>query len=66
MDRQKDLSTLPTDLKLEVAKRIARHFKDGAFEFDLNIERHIVVEGSTVFHGFSTSHRMVQKVFSAS
>lgn len=35
MAEKKDLSTLPQFLKPEVAERVAEHFKDGAFEFDL-------------------------------
>ena len=47
---KKDLKDIPEYLTLEVAERVARHFKDGVFEFDLNTEGHIAVEGNTVYH----------------
>ena len=45
-----DLSKLPKNLKPEIAKRVAKHFKDGAFEFDFSTEEIITVEGNTVYH----------------
>lgn len=45
-----DLSKLPQNLKLEIAERVAQHFKDGAFEFDFSTEEMTVVEGNTVYH----------------
>lgn len=37
-------------LKPETAERMVQHFKDGAFEFELDTEGHITVEGNTVYH----------------
>ncbi len=35
---------------MELPKRVAEHFKDGAFEFDFSTEEMIAVEGNTVYH----------------
>ena len=43
-----DLSRLPQNLKPEIAERVAKHFKNGAFEF--STEEMIAVEGNTVYH----------------
>lgn len=45
-----DLGRLPKNLKPEIAERVAKHFKDGAFEFDFSTEEIIAVEGNTVYH----------------
>lgn len=45
-----DLSRLPKNLKPEIAERVAKHFKDGVFEFDFSTEEMITVEGNTVYH----------------
>ena len=45
-----DLSRLPKNLKPEIAERVARHFRDGAFEFDFSTEEMIAVEGNIVYH----------------
>ena len=45
-----DFSELPKNLKPEIAERVAKHFKDGAFEFDFSTEEMIAVEGNTVYH----------------
>ena len=45
-----DLSRLPQNLKPEIAARVAKHFKNGAFEFDFSTEEMIAVEGNTVYH----------------
>lgn len=34
----------------EIAERVMRHFKDGAFEFDFDTEGHVAVEGNMVYH----------------
>lgn len=44
-----DLSRLPQNLKPEIAERVAKHFKNGAFEFDFSTEEMIAVEGNTVY-----------------
>lgn len=44
-----DFSELPKNLKPEIAERVAKHFKDGAFEFDFSTEEMIDVEGNTVY-----------------
>lgn len=44
-----DLSRLPQNLKPEIAERVAKHFKNGAFEFDFSTEEMIDVEGNTVY-----------------
>lgn len=38
------------ELKPEIVERIARHFQDGAFVFDLDAEGHTLREGNTVYH----------------
>lgn len=38
------------ELKPEVVERIARHFQDGAFVFDLDGESYTLREGNTVYH----------------
>ena len=35
---------------MELPKRVAEHFKDGAFEFDFSTEEMIAVEGNTIYH----------------
>ena len=44
-----DFSELPKNLKPEIAERVAKHFKNGAFEFDFSTEEMIDVEGNTVY-----------------
>lgn len=50
MRDKEDLSEALESLLPEVAARVARHFKDGVFEFDLNADRYTVIEGNTVYH----------------
>lgn len=50
MSEEKDLYKATQHLKPETAERMMQHFKDGAFEFELNTEGHIAVEGNTVYH----------------
>lgn len=50
MGEKKDLNNLPKYLKPEIAERVAEHFRDGVFEFDLSTEESITVEGNTVYH----------------
>lgn len=50
MRKPANLSELPKNLKPEIAERVAKHFKDGAFEFDFSTEEMIAVEGNTVYH----------------
>ena len=38
MSEKKDLNNLPKYLKPEIAERVAEHFRDGVFEFDLSTE----------------------------
>ena len=38
-----DLSRLSQNLKPEIAERVAKHFKNGAFEFDFSTEEMIDV-----------------------
>ena len=50
-----DLSRLSQNLKpnlkllRQIAERVAKHFKNGAFEFDFSTEEMIDVEGNTVY-----------------
>lgn len=50
MSHPKDLCEAAQYLKPETAERMVQHFKDGAFEFELDAEEHIAVEGNTVYH----------------
>lgn len=50
MHKPTDVSKLPKYLKPEIAERVAKHFKDGVFEFDFSTEETIAVEGNTVYH----------------
>jgi len=50
MSEEKDLYKATQHLKPETAKRMMQHFKDGAFEFELDTEGCIAVEGNTVYH----------------
>lgn len=50
MDKRKGLEQLPKNLNPEIAERVARHFKDGVFEFDFSTEESIATEGNTVYH----------------
>lgn len=50
MRKSVDFSELPKNLKPEITERVAKHFKDGAFEFDFSTEEMIAVEGNTVYH----------------
>ena len=43
MDEKRELKDIPEYITPE-------HFKDGVFEFDLNTEGHIAIEGNTVYH----------------
>ena len=45
-----DNKRLLEELKPETVERIARHFQDGAFVFDLDSESHTLREGNTVYH----------------
>ena len=45
-----DKKELLEKLEPEVGERIARHFQDGAFVFDLDSESHTLREGNTVYH----------------
>ena len=45
-----DKKELLEKLEREVVGRIARHFQDGAFVFDLDSESHTLREGNTVYH----------------
>ena len=44
-----DNKRLLEELKPETVERIARHFQDGAFVFDLDSESHTLREGNTVY-----------------
>lgn len=48
MSEKKDLNNLPKYLKPEIAERVAEHFRDGVFEFDLSTEESIAIEGNAV------------------
>lgn len=50
MSDGKDLYKATQCLKPETVERMMQHFKDGAFEFELDTEGHIAVEGNTVYH----------------
>lgn len=50
MSEKKNLNNLPKYLKPEIAERVAEHFRDGIFEFDLSTDESIAVEGNTVYH----------------
>ncbi|MCD8380941.1 MAG: hypothetical protein LUC95_11650 [Lachnospiraceae bacterium] len=50
MSEGKDLYKATQHLKPETAERMIQYFKDGAFEFELDTEGHIAVEGNTVYH----------------
>lgn len=50
MSERKDLYKATQHLKLETAERMMQHFKDGAFEFELDTEGYTAVEGNTVYH----------------
>lgn len=50
MSDGKDLYKATQYLNPETVERMMQHFKDGAFEFELDTEGHIVVEGNTVYH----------------
>lgn len=50
MDKARELKDIPKYITPEIAERVAEHFKDGVFEFDLNTEGHIAIEGNTVYH----------------
>lgn len=45
-----DNKGLLEELKPETVERIARHFQDGAFVFDLDAEGHTLREGNTVYN----------------
>lgn len=45
-----DKKELLEKLDLAALERVARHFQDGAFVFDLDVEGHTLREGSTVYH----------------
>lgn len=64
MSKQKNLSTLPPDLRLEVAERIAQHFKEGIFEFDLDSEGHMLWREIPSIMLSRTLQRTVQRVSS--
>ena len=50
MDKARELKDIPKYITPEIAERVAEHFKDGVFEFDLNTEGHIAIEENTVYH----------------
>lgn len=50
MSEEKNLYKATRYLKPETAERMIQYFKDGAFEFELDTEGHIAVEGNTVYH----------------
>lgn len=50
MSEGKDLYKATRYLKPETAERMIQYFKDEAFEFELDTEGHIAVEGNTVYH----------------
>lgn len=50
MTQPKDLYEAAQYLKPETAERMVQHFKDGAFELELDTEGHTAVEGNTVYH----------------
>lgn len=50
MSDGKDLYKATQYLKPETVERMMQYFKDGAFEFELDTEEHISVEGNTVYH----------------
>ena len=45
-----DKKELLEKLEPEVVERIAGHFQDGAFVFDLDSESHTLREGNTVYY----------------
>jgi len=45
-----DKKELLGKLEPETVERIARHFQDGAFVFDLDADEYTVAEGNTVYH----------------
>ena len=50
MSERKDLYKATQYLNPETAERMVQHFKNGVFEFELDTEGHIAVEGNTVYH----------------
>lgn len=50
MSEEKNFYKATRYLKPETAERMIQYFKDGAFEFELDTEGHIAVEGNTVYH----------------
>lgn len=50
MSYPKDLCEAAQYLKPETAECMIQYFKDEAFEFELDTEGHIAVEGNTVYH----------------
>ena len=45
-----DNKHLLEELEPEAVERIARHYQDGAFVFDLDADEYTVTEGNTVYH----------------
>ena len=66
MDKKRDLKDIPEYLTPEVAERVAQHFKDGVFEFDLNTEAILLLREIPFIMSFPTLRRTAPKASSAS